>query len=55
MSSDDPLSPEDRKIYNFMSANSNMSPREVAEHLGVEFEHICSILSRDLQWVLHRQ
>ena len=50
MNGNDPLSPEDREIFNFMSANSNMSPREVAKHLGIEFERVCDILTRDLRW-----
>jgi hypothetical protein len=48
MSDDDYLNPEDRKILNFMFANMNMSPREVAEHFAVPVERVHDILRRDL-------
>jgi len=49
---EDYLSPEDRKILNFMFANMNMSPREVAEHFNVPKERVHDILARDLREVL---
>lgn len=45
---EDHLNPEDRKILNFMFSNGNMSPREVAKHLGIEAERVFDILARDL-------
>jgi hypothetical protein len=47
----DPLSSEDRKIFNFMSENMDMSPREVAKLLDIEFARVLDILARDLKWV----
>ena len=52
MSDDDYLSVEDRKILNFMFANMNMSPREVAAHFNVPKERVHDILTRDLNEVM---
>lgn len=52
MTSDDYLSPEDRKILNFMFTNMTMSPREVAEHFNVPKERVHDILARDLREVM---
>ena len=52
MSDDDYLSPEDRKILNFMFANMRMSPREVAKHFNVPVERVRDILTRDLNEVM---
>ena len=48
MTTEDYLSLEDRKILNFMFANMNMSPREVAKFFGVPIERVHDILRRDL-------
>ena len=52
MSSDDHLSPEDRKILNFMFDHLNMSPREVAKHFNISVERVHDILTRDLNEVM---
>lgn len=52
MSAEDYLSPEDRKILNFMLANSTMSNREFAAHFNVPIERIHDILQRDLREVM---
>lgn len=52
MSDEDHLNPEDRKILNFMFANSNMSNKEFAEHFKVPIERIHDILRRDLAEVM---
>ena len=48
----DYLSEEDRKILDFMFANMNMSPREVAAHFNIPKERVHDILARDLTEVL---
>lgn len=48
MENDDFLSPEDRKILNFMFANMALSPRQVAAHFDVPVERVRDILARDL-------
>jgi DNA-directed RNA polymerase sigma subunit (sigma70/sigma32) len=52
VSDEDYLSPEDRKILDFMFANMNMSPHEVAAHFNVPKERVHDILARDLKEVL---
>lgn len=52
MNDEDYLSPEDRKILNFMLANSAMSNREFAAHFNVPVERIHDILRRDLAEVM---
>lgn len=52
MSGDDYLTPEDRKILNFMFDHMNMSPREVAKHFNLPVERVHDILTRDLNEVM---
>jgi DNA-directed RNA polymerase sigma subunit (sigma70/sigma32) len=49
---DDYLSPEDRKILNFMFDNLSMSPRDVAKHFNIPRERVHDILARDLAEVM---
>lgn len=48
----DYLNADDRKILNFMFANMNMSPRDVAKHFHITMEHVHDILRRDLNEVM---